>query len=192
MTGVELLSWAVGPFLIFLARLLDVTLMTMRIIFVSRGKRFLAPALGFFEVLIWLLAIRQIMQNLDNPISYIAYASGFAMGNIIGIYLEDKLALGMLIIRIITVKDASELLAQLRSAGYGVTSLDAQGATGAAKLIFMVIKRKDLGNVGEIVNRYNPKAFVSVDEIRSAREGVFPLENAGQRNYLSLLKVKRK
>jgi uncharacterized protein YebE (UPF0316 family) len=102
------------------------------------------------------------------------------------------LAIGMLVIRIITVKEASELVTQLRSAGYGVTSLDAEGMTGRAKLIFMIIKRKDLNNVVKIVTRCNPKAFISVDEIRSASEGIFPPESAGKRNYLSLLRVKRK
>ncbi len=185
-------TWVVMPLLIFLARVLDVSMMTMRIIFVSRGRRFLAPAIGFFEVLIWLLAIGQVMKNLNNPASYIAYAAGFATGNLAGMYLEEKLALGMLLIRIITVKEADELITDLRAAGYGVTSLDAHGATGHAQLIFTIIKRKDLQQAIEIITRLNPKAFVSVEEIKLAREGIFPLKNYRHRNYLGLLSTRRK
>jgi uncharacterized protein YebE (UPF0316 family) len=165
--------------------------MTLRIIFVSRGKRLLAPTLGFFEVLIWLLAIRQIMQNLNNPATYLAYAAGFATGNFIGLYLEEKLALGTLVIRIITARDAAELIAHLRAAGYGVTSVEAEGATGRVKLIFTVIKRKDLDEVVGAINRLNPKAFLSVDEIRLASEGIFPPESH-HRSYLSLFSLRHK
>lgn len=185
-------TWLVMPLLIFTARVMDVTMMTMRIIFVSRGRRLLAPVLGFFEVLIWLMAMRQIMQNLNNPASYIAYAAGFATGNIVGIYLERKLALGMLLVRVITVHDAADLLVELRSAGYGVTSIDAQGATGQAQLIFMIIKRKDLQDVTAMVTSRQPKAFISVEEIQSASAGIFPPDSPGKRSNMRLLGMKRK
>lgn len=185
-------TWVIVPFLIFAARILDVTLMTLRIIFVSRGKRLLAPAFGFFEVLIWLLAIRQIMQNLNNPATYLAYAAGFATGNFIGLYLEEKLALGILVIRIITARDAAELIAHLWAAGYGVTSVEAEGATGRVKLIFTVIKRKDLDQVVGTINRLNPKAFLSVEEIRLASEGIFPRASHYKRSYLSLFNLRQK
>jgi len=185
-------TWVVVPLLIFAARVVDVSLGTMRIIFLSRGQRLLAPVLGFFEVLIWLVAIQQVMQNLNNPISYIAYAAGFATGNLGGIYLENKLAIGKLMVRIVTVKDATQLLAHLHESGYGVTSLDAQGASGRAKLIFTVIKRKDLADVMSIINRFNPRAFVSVEEIRSASEGVFPADHLSQRSSLGLFNMRQK
>jgi uncharacterized protein YebE (UPF0316 family) len=164
----------------------------MRIIFVSRGRRYLAPAIGFFEVLIWLLAMGQVMKNLNNPASYIAYAAGFATGNIVGMYLEKKLALGMLLIRVITVHDATELLVQLRSAGYGVTSVNAQGATGQAHLIFMVIKRKDLPKAKDIITRHHPKAFISIEEIQSASAGIFPPDSQSKTKHLRILSMKRK
>src|SRR4030042_5365997 len=88
----ELFRWVLLPALIFLARIADVTLQTLRILFVSRGNRILAPLLGFFEVLIWILVIGQIMQNLDHALCYIAYASGFAAGTWGGIVIDDKLA----------------------------------------------------------------------------------------------------
>ncbi|MCK4429937.1 MAG: hypothetical protein KAW19_01415, partial [Candidatus Aminicenantes bacterium] len=123
----EIFKWGIIPFFILLARVLDVTLGTMRIVFVSREFKYLPSLLGFFEVLIWLFAIRTIMQNLNNVICYIAYAVGFALGNFIGIYIEKRLAIGKSILRIITNKDATELITHLRSTGYGVTSMDAQG-----------------------------------------------------------------
>ena len=87
-------AWVVLPILIFLARICDVSLGTVRLIFVSRGFKYLAPVIGFFEVLIWILAMTQIMQNLTNPICYLGYAGGFATGNYIGILIAEKLSLG--------------------------------------------------------------------------------------------------
>jgi uncharacterized protein YebE (UPF0316 family) len=186
-----LVTWVIVPLFIFSARVMDVSLGTMRIIFLSRGRKLIAPALGFFEVLIWLLAMRQIMQNLNEPITYIAYAAGFATGNFVGIYLESKLAIGTLIIRIITPKDTGELVAQLHAAGYGVTSVDGRGAVGPVKLIYIIIKRKDLAGVVEIITRCHPKAFLSIEEIRSASEGVFPPESP-HRIHLSLSSLRQK
>lgn len=177
----DIFTWLVIPLLIFVARILDVTLGTLRIIFLGRGKKFLAPAFGFFEVLIWLVAIRQIMQNLNNPVTYLAYAAGFAAGNFIGIYLESKLAIGTLIVRIITQRDAAELVNHLRAAGYGVTSLDAEGMSGQVKLIYTVIKRKCLPEVIENIKQFNPRSFVSVEEIQSASAGVFPTKGTQSR-----------
>jgi uncharacterized protein YebE (UPF0316 family) len=186
-----LVTWVVVPLLIFTVRVMDVSLGTMRIIFLSRGRKIVAPALGFFEVLIWLLAIGQIMQNLNNPVTYVAYAAGFATGNFVGIYLESKLAIGTLIIRIITPKDTGELIAQLHSTGYGVTSVDGQGAVGRVKLIYIIIKRKDLADVAGIITRCHPKAFLSIEEIRSASEGVFPPESS-HRIHLSLSSLRQR
>ena len=125
----ELATWVVIPLLIFIARICDVTFGTIRIIFISRGKKILAPILGFLEVFIWLLAIGQIFQNLNNTVCYFAYTGGFAMGNYVGIYIENKLALGMLVVRIITGKDSSKLVEKLKANGFGVTSINGEGIT---------------------------------------------------------------
>ncbi|HPA70469.1 MAG TPA: DUF5698 domain-containing protein, partial [Bacteroidales bacterium] len=90
----EIVNYLLLPLFIFLARIFDVSLGTLRIIFVTKGMRIIAPLVGFFEVLIWLLAISRIMQDLDNWVSYIAYAGGFATGNFVGMYLEERLAIG--------------------------------------------------------------------------------------------------
>jgi hypothetical protein len=103
----EVYAWVVLPILIFLARVIDVSLGTLRIIFIARGRRKLAPLLGFFEVLIWIVVVSQVMQNLHSPLSFIAYAAGFATGNYVGMWIEDKLAIGTLIVRVIVPQEAS-------------------------------------------------------------------------------------
>ncbi len=185
--------WVLLPWLIFAARVLDVSLGTMRIVFVSRGLKVLAPLVGFFEVIIWLLAIRVIMQNLNNVACYIAYGAGFAMGNYVGIYLEKKLALGRVILRIITRKDAGKLIEVLREEGFGVTSVKAQGGDGDVSLIFMVIRRSDFLTVRELIRTYNPHAFYTLEDVRFVSEGTFPeKEPFFSKNGLALFKYFRK
>ena len=168
-----LFTLVIIPLLIFLARICDVTLDTARIIYVSRGMKLLAAVIGFFEVLIWLVSITQIIQNLTNIIYYIAYAGGFAMGNYIGIYIEERMAIGTVVIRIITQKDATDLVSCLKNEGYGVTYIDAKGSMGAVKVVFSIIKRKDIKHVLKIVRKFNPLSFYTIEDIRSFREGVF-------------------
>lgn len=167
-------TWIVLPLLIFGGRICDVTLGTIRIIFVSRGRKKISALLGFFEVLIWLLAISQIMQHLDNVFCYIAYPAGFAMGNYIGISIEEKLALGLQEIRVITNHDDTGLLAALKAEGFGTTHMEAQGSMGAVEVIYLVIKRSSLPKVISLIDTYNPGAFYSVEDVRIVRSGVFP------------------
>ena len=155
----HLFTWVVLPLLIFCARIVDVSIGTIRIIFVSRGRKIIAPLLGFIEVIIWLLAISQIMKNLTNVACYIAYGGGFAMGTYIGILLEEKMALGSICIRIITSRNADQLIGNLRENNYGVTCLDAEGGSGPTNIVYTVIKRRDLSHVTEIIKRFNPRAF---------------------------------
>ncbi len=167
-------TYLIVPLLICLARIIDVSLGTIRIILVSKGAKKIAPVLGFFEILIWLIAIGQVMQNLTNVINYIAYALGFAMGNYIGILIEQKLAIGNVVVRIITTKDASELIDFLKSANFGVTIIDAEGANGPVHLIYTVIKRSSLPIIITHVKEYNPKAFYTIEDVRFVSEGIFP------------------
>lgn len=170
----EVFKLVIIPVFIFLARLCDVTLDTVRIIYVSRGMKLLAPVIGFVEVLIWLIAVTQIISNLSNIIYYFAYAGGFAMGNFIGIYIEERMAIGTVVIRIITQKEASELINMLIGAHYGLTYVDAQGAVGPVKIIFTIVKRKNIQQVLGFVKKYNPLAFFTIEDIRSVREGFYP------------------
>jgi uncharacterized protein YebE (UPF0316 family) len=158
---------------IFLAELCVVTLGTLRIIFVSKGRKLLAPFLGFFEVSLWLFAIGQTMRNLGEPVCFVAFAGGFAAGNYLGVTIEERLALGISVVRIITHRDPGPLIEGLKEAGYGVTTIDARGATGPVRIVLTVVRRKERGDVLAIVNRFGGKAFYSVDDLQSAAEGVF-------------------
>lgn len=167
-------AWVLLPFLIFLARIADVSIGTVRLIFVSRGFKYLAPVVGFFEVLIWLLAIGQIMKNLSNPVCYIAYAGGFATGNYVGMWLAEKLSLGLVLIRVITKKDAGPLVECLRSENYGVTSIDGHGASGEVRVVFTIVPHRDVQSVVDLIKKFNPQAFYSIEEVRHVEKGVFP------------------
>ncbi len=130
-----------------MARIIDVSLGTLRIIFVTKGMKRVAPLVGFFEVLIWLMAISRIMQDLDNWACYIAYAAGFATGNFVGMFLEEKLAIGHEMIRVITRKDATKLIENLRAKGYGVTSVRAEGIEGEVAVIYIIARRSMIKEV---------------------------------------------
>jgi uncharacterized protein YebE (UPF0316 family) len=176
----DLFKWVILPILIFLARLTDVSLGTMRIIFVSRGVKYLAPVIGFVEVNIWLLAIGQIMENLsnNNPNSIVctlAYAGGFATGSFVGILIEEKVSIGLVLLRLISRHDTKELIDYLKSQNYGVTTHDAEGVKGPVKIIFAVIRRKDLHSVLDRINQIHPHAFYSVEDVRSVGEAVMPM-----------------
>jgi uncharacterized protein YebE (UPF0316 family) len=171
----QLYAWVILPIIIFFARVCDVTLGTIRIIFVSRGKRNIAPFLGFFEVLIWIVVIGQLVQHLHSITSYLGYAAGFAAGNFVGMYIEDHLAIGTLIVRAIVPSGGEELLQKLHNAGYGVTGVDGEGANGPVKLIYTIVKRRHLKEVVNIIHACHPKAFLSIEDVRSTEEGIFPV-----------------
>ena len=174
------------PVLVFLAELCVVTLCTLRVIFLARGMKILAPVLGFFEVTIWLFAIGQIMQNLSDLWCYLAFASGFTLGNFLGVLIEKKLAIDSVVIHITTRRDADELVEHLRRAEYGVTRMDARGATGPVQVVFTVIKRKELPNVVAIIKGFDPRAFYSVNELQAAAEGIAPASRSRLRGVLPL------
>ncbi len=170
----DVFNWIVLPLLIFLSRLSDVTLATLRHIFVSKGFKRVVPIIGFFEVLIWLMAMRQIMNHVDNVLNYVAWAGGFSAGTILGMYIEERLALGQQVIRIITNQNVDVLQVALKKADFGLTIIDAHGSTGAdVKVLFMVIKRKEFAVVTNIIHEFLPNAFYSVEDVRSYHAGVF-------------------
>jgi uncharacterized protein YebE (UPF0316 family) len=169
----DLFRYMLLPLFIFVARIMDVTLGTIRIIFVTKGIRKIAPIFGFFEVLIWLLAISRIMQDLDNWVCYIAYAAGFATGNFVGMYFEEKLAIGHELIRVITRKDARELIEELRTKGYGVTSVKAQGIEGEVAVIFIIARRSRIQEILDMINHFNPRALYTVESIKYVNREIF-------------------
>jgi len=174
--------WVGLPLLVFSARVVDVTLGTLRIIFTSRGLRNLAPLLGFVEVFVWVSVIAQITGGAHNIVAYLAYAAGFATGNYVGMFIENKLAMGMLVIRIIVPNQAQELTKSLHENGYGVTSVNGEGAQGPVKLIYTIVKRKDLTMVAKIIQQAHPNAFYTVEELRSSEHGVFPRSISSQQH----------
>ena len=173
-----IVQWVIIPVLIFLARICDVTLGTLRIVFISKGDKAIAPILGFLEVLIWLIAITQVMENLNNVASYLAWAGGFATGNFLGLRVEQKLALGQMVVRVITVEPADQLIERLKGRGYRLTCIDARGTRGKVNLLFLIVKRKKLQEVLDIIRDYNPMAFYSVEDVRSVSEMDVPQEES--------------
>ena len=169
----DLVNYVLLPLFIFVARIFDVSLGTLRIIFVTKGMRSVAPFVGFFEVLIWLLAISRIMQDLDNWISYVAYAGGFATANFVGMYLEERLAIGHEMIRVITRKDATSLIEDLRNKGYGVTSVKAEGIEGEVAVIYIIARRSMIKEVLDEINIFNPRALYTVESIKYVNKEIF-------------------
>jgi len=166
-------SWIILPVLIFLSRLGDVTMATMRHIFISKGLKKVVPILGFFEVLIWLVAMRQVFSHLDNIACFIAWAAGFSAGTYLGMYIEERLAIGTQIIRIISNEDITQLTEALKIRHQGITIVDGQGAMGPVKLIFTIVKRTNKAEVLELIHTHTPNAFYSIEDVKGSEHGVF-------------------
>ncbi|HQG31181.1 MAG TPA: DUF2179 domain-containing protein [Deltaproteobacteria bacterium] len=185
--------WVILPVLIFVGRILDVSLGTIRIIFVARNLKYIAPFIGFFEVMIWLLAVRQIMQgDRINIACFVAYAAGFASGTYVGMYLENLLSIGKVLIRVITNKDACDLVKYLRSAGYGLTCINAEGATGHVKVVFSVVERHDIPKIVKIIEQFNPHAFYTIEDVRFVSEKVMPFRIRESKMPLWMASQRRK
>lgn len=159
-------DFVVLPILIMMARVVDVSLDTIRVIMVAKGYRNLAPFVGFFQSLIWLITITRIMTNLDNWFTYIGYALGFALGTYVGMILEGKLALGYELVRIITRNEADHLIDGLRERGFPVTTVPGMGRDGEVGVLYVIIKRKVLREVVGIIQQFNPKAFYTIEDMR--------------------------
>lgn len=167
-------TWIVLPLLIFCARIMDVSLGTVRLVLISRGFRYIAPIVGFFEITIWVIAIGQIMRNMSNPLCYIAYGGGFATGTFLGILISEKLSLGNVMVRMLTTKQSEPLIEELKANDYGITTLEGQGARGPVHIIFSIVPKRESTNVIKILNKHNPNAFYSIEDVDSVKKGVFP------------------
>lgn len=191
-----LFAWVILPAVIFLARTIDMSLSTLRIVFISQGRRWLAPAVGFFEALVWLFVVGQALSHLHNPLCVVAYAGGFAAGNLLGLYLEERLAIGLRILRIIVPYDpemgAAQLVTELREIGLGVTVVEGEGMKGPVKILFTLIWRRDLAKALAIVRRDNPKAFFSIEDVRQATQGLMPPLSSRRRRGLPTWRLLRK
>lgn len=164
----EVLTGTYLPVFIFFARVIDVSLGTLRIMFVAKGARWLSTIISFFEILIWVIVIVQIIQNLDNWLNIIAYAGGFAVGTYVGLMIEDRLQMGLLMFRIITNKSSDRLYEELKSEGFRVTMVDAVGVYGPVKILFTVVRRKRKKQLAKLVQAYAPHAFYTVEDVKHA------------------------
>jgi uncharacterized protein YebE (UPF0316 family) len=166
----EVFSYFILPLLIFLARIFDVSINTIRIIYVLGGRRLTATILGFFESFIWLMAIRQIFEHLNNWVSYIAYPAGFATGILVGMIIEERIAYGKVIVRIITRKDIEVLRNYLIGSGYRFTVVPGSGAEGPESVVFTVLERQELDKLLLNLKEILPTAFYTVERVNRAAE----------------------
>lgn len=160
-----------GAGLIFLLRVSDMTLDTLRVLVVMRGKKGIAWVLGFFQASIFVLAISSVLSNLDNPLNVIGYAAGFATGNVVGMLIEERLAIGHTLISIVSSRRGSAIAEHLRDQGYAVTEVPARGKDGAVSLLNVSVLRKNVERVRKIVNDVDPEAFITAEDVRPIRRG---------------------
>ncbi|MCX6683532.1 MAG: DUF5698 domain-containing protein, partial [Methanoregula sp.] len=151
-----------------------VSMETIRVIYISRGIKYLAPIIAFFEIVIWLLAMEVVMKDLSNIANFLAFALGFAVGTYVGLVIEEKLSIGMVILRIVTTDDSNEeIVSFMQSENYGITTLDATGSRGNVKMILSLVNRVDVPRITEHIHLTNPHAFFSIEDVRYVNEGVF-------------------
>ena len=163
-----------GAFLIFVMRVCDVTLGTMRLIFLTRGKKYHAAVLGFFEVTIFVLAISQVIRGISNNWwNIIGYSAGFAVGNIVGVTLEERIAMGYSIVRVFTHDKGAEMAEALREANFGATEIFGQGRDGTVYIVETAVRRRDIPYVRQVARHVDDQAFVVVDEARGLFQGYF-------------------
>jgi len=160
-------SLVVIPILIILGRILDVSLGTLKIILISKGYRTISALLGFFESFIWIVVVSQIMIHLNNYYYYVAYGIGFALGTYLGVALESYLSLGQAIIRVITRLPGDDLAQYLFDNNYTITKVYGEGKYGPVTILFLVVHRKQIEEVIQIIKEFNPKAFYTVEDVKS-------------------------
>lgn len=161
------------PFMIFFGRICDVTLGTLRIIFVSKGERYKAPIVGFFEVFIWVVIISQIFAHANSIIAYLSYAAGYAAGNYVGILVENKIAFGYQLIRAYTKKEVSELIKSLNKENIGATFVRGEGAVSQVHIVEIVIDRKSMNKALDTITKFDNDLFYLVEDIRYKKKGIF-------------------
>lgn len=178
--------------LIFVARIGDVSLGTLRAYFLTRGFKKYATFFGFFESAVWIMAIGQIFKNVDNPLAYLAYASGYATGTFVGMIIAERLNVGDVILRLIPKNDVTELIEVLRNNDYRITVIRGEGRDGEVDIIFSVINRKRLSKAIKLINETNPQAFFTIEEVRKVNEGITQEEAHGSGNWPGFLNWNRK
>ena len=164
------LDWSIA-LMIFCLRVTDMSLDTLRMLFVMRGRKGIAWALGFFEAGIYIVAITRVLSNLNNPLTILGYAAGFATGNVVGILIEERLAIGHIQMSIVSSARGVALAEALREAGFAVTEVSARGKDGMVHLLNASVLRKDVPNVERVVHEVDAEAFVTSADVRPVRHG---------------------
>jgi uncharacterized protein YebE (UPF0316 family) len=164
---------AILPLVIFCMRICDVSLDTLRMIFIMRGLRVLAVVFGFLAVLIWLAAISTVFKNLDKPLNMIAYAAGYAAGNWVGMWLENRLAIGQQIVQLISFDLEGRLAEGLRKMGFVVTELEGHGRDAPVKICFVATRRREVAALIRQATLLEPEVFVTVEDVRSVNRPLF-------------------
>lgn len=188
----EIFSYILLPVFIFLARIGDVSINTIRIIYVLGGRKLTATLLGFFESFIWLMAIRQIFAHLDNWVCYIAYPGGFAAGIFIGMLIEEKIAYGKVIVRTITRKDIQQLKEYLIDQNFRFTAVRAMGRDGEENVVFIVLERERLNELINTLRTILPTAFYTIEKVNRASDDYAMTADSPQRGLLSWLRSIRR
>ncbi len=157
--------------MIFFLRVGDMSLDTIRVLFVVRGRKALTWVLGFLQALIFVVAISSVLSNLNNVLNVIGYATGFATGNVIGMFIEERLAIGHILLTIISPTRGMAVAEQLRDAGYGVTEIPARGKDGTVTVLHCSVQRKQIDNAETIILEADPQAFITTGDVRGVRRG---------------------
>ncbi len=163
-------AW-VAALTIFAMRVGDMSMDTLRVLFVMRGRKGIAWVLGFFQSAIYIMAITTVLSQLNNPLNIIGYAAGFATGNVVGMLIEERLAVGHIHLRIISPRLGVSMAQILRNAGYGVTEIAARGKDGMVSVLSVSVLRKDVPHVETLVHEKDPEAFMTSEDVRPVRRG---------------------
>lgn len=188
----QMFSFLILPLLIFVARIGDVSINTIRIIYVLGGRKLTATILGFFESFIWLMAIRQIFEHLDNWICYVAYPGGFAMGIFVGMLIEERIAYGKVIVRTITRKDIAPFKDYLIINDFRFTAIKAMGREGEENVVFTVLERDRLDELLYSLKAIIPSAFYTIEKVNRASDDVVAKEPGSHVGILSWLRSIRR
>ncbi len=164
----QILLGALG---IFALRVADMSLDTIRVLLVVRGKKGLVWILGFLQALIFVVAISSVLSNLNNPLNVLGYAAGFATGNVIGMLIEERLAIGHIQLTIVSSARGSAIAEALRQHGYAVTEVPARGRNGTVALMHVGVMRRNMDDVETLILEADPEAFVTAEEVRPVRRG---------------------
>lgn len=161
------------PLIIFFGRIVDVSLGTLRIVFVSKGARNIAPIIGFVEIFIWIVIIAQVFNQANGFLAYFSYAAGYAAGTYLGLTLENKIGFGYVKLRQFTKKHGTGLVHLLNNRGYGATLIKAEGAYAKVDVVETVVRRVDVRNVENMLQEFDPEAFYTIEDVRTRRRGIF-------------------